>query len=140
MSLENSIRQKCPELVAAGFDAKALAEMMEERFLGEYDIFFAAVELFLEGHENYLADIESAIAEMDRRKIGAAAHRFKGAAANFHCLKIPETAREMEANSNVWEKDKFQNQFAILKKQVGEFTGELKQLVLSFNKLQQEAA
>lgn len=140
MSLENSIKQHCPELVAAGFDIKILVEMMDERFMGEYDIFFAAVELFLEGHENYMADIEKAIQQMDRRQIAAAAHRFKGAAANFHCLKMPETAREMESNAQTWDQDKFQLQYALLKGQVGKFVGELNQLVKSFNKLQQGAA
>ncbi|WP_413560604.1 Hpt domain-containing protein [Bdellovibrio sp. HCB209] len=140
MSTEILINKYCPELSSLGFDVPAIAEMMETRYLGEFEIFGAAAGLFIGSYEGQLNDIKAAIESMDPKSIKSTAHKYKGAIANFHDPVVVETARAIETNSDKWSKEQFLESFNILTQQTAEFLPRLNQLVESFSKIQQEAA
>ena len=140
MSIGNTIKQNCPELEFGGFNIAELSEMMDTRYLGDFSIFIAASEIFLEGYVAQLADIKKAITDMDTEKIHATAHKFKGGISNFHDLNVTETVRLIEMNSAKWTKEELLAQYSLLGLQMGTFISQLKQLTESFAKIQQEAA
>ncbi|UYL09425.1 Hpt domain-containing protein [Bdellovibrio sp. SKB1291214] len=140
MSLEVTIRKSCPELEPAGFNIPELAEMMDTRYLGEFMIFIAAAGLFLESYEAQIADIKAAIDDKDPKKIHATAHKFKGAISNFHDQSIADAVRTIEVNSATWTQEQLVVQFADVLKRTTKFVPELNQLVVSFSKIETEAA
>ncbi|QDK37374.1 Hpt domain-containing protein [Bdellovibrio sp. NC01] len=139
MTLTEKIRKYCPELVSAGFNLTELEEMMDGRFLGDFTIFAAAAGIFLESYEAQLNDIRSAIISEDRKKIYAAAHKFKGAIANFHDSSVADTVERIEMGSSDWDRQKFEAQYGVLVKQTKDFVKQLNQLVDSFGRIQELA-
>ncbi|WP_413294644.1 Hpt domain-containing protein [Bdellovibrio sp. HCB185ZH] len=140
MSIERSIKQFCPELESAGFNISALVEMMDTRYMGEFEIFLAASALFLDCYKEQLNDVKQAIESMDRKKIHDCAHKFKGAIGNFHDANVAEMARLIEVNSDSWTQEQFVIQFHKLNSDVTKFVSQLNQLVAGFSKIQTQAA
>lgn len=140
MSIEHSIKKYCPELESAGFDISSLAEMMDTRYLGEFEIFVAASDLFLECYKGQMDDLKKAIETMDRKKIHDFAHKFKGAIGNFHDAHVTEMARLIEVNCDSWTQEQFIIQFHKLNMDVGKFVQQLNQLKAGFAKIQAQPA
>lgn len=140
MSMEDLIKKYCPELSSLGYDVPALAEMMDTRYLGEFEIFGTAAGMFIEGYAAQLEDVKKAIEQMDPKSIRATAHKYKGAIANFHDTRVVETAKLIETNSDSWSKEQLLETYNLLTQQTAEFLPRLSQLVDSFSKIQQEAA
>lgn len=139
MSTEAFLKKNCAELVAAGYDLTNLSGVLDNIYLGDFSIFIAASDLFLAGYQNELTSIKQAIVDMDRKKIQASAHKFKGSIGNFHDAGATEMARAIEHNADAWTQEQLMAQHTALAGRMNDFTGQLKQLCVSFGKFQQAA-
>lgn len=74
------------------------------------------IEVFLEGTEESLSSLKSAIDENNLEEIYKSAHAIKGSAANLTLMEISDIAKEIELSSRQEQECDYMEKFKILQK------------------------
>lgn len=80
----------------ASIDRKALDRVIQANFAGDWGIFKATAECFLEALPDGWKQVEVALAAKDLDAIVKTSHRLKGEAALFHELAAANALKEIE--------------------------------------------
>lgn len=78
------------------YDHAAFNRMLEENFLGDWNIFVSTANCFLETFEENFGEFLVAFEENDLDRIARASHRLKGETGLFHIAAVPAQFKSLE--------------------------------------------
>jgi two-component system sensor histidine kinase/response regulator len=89
------------------------------------------IDAFVQSGEQVLAELDAAMRTQDRDRIGRAAHKLKGAAANMYAETVRAACAELEEHARQWSDTELQDQLQRLSVSVHQAIAGLQKLIAS---------